>query len=466
MRLDFPFGEWLPDAPSIGVDGLEVCTGVVHQADGYAPYPLSVTQTYTGTITGTRIGAATMYQTDGTPLVVIGTTDDLYVILGGAATATGLGLSLSSRDTWQFERFGSSIYATNKSAGLFRLADVDTDTTFSLVTAPKARCIARIGDFLVLGDINDGGTLYPYRVQWSPFNNPTGTWGTDIATQAGYVDMLERYGAVTGFSSGETAIIFQERGASRIVPGGTGAFSKEVIEEGRGCYGPSAIAEYGSRTFVLGPDGVYAYSGGTPENVSAGKVWQTLIADADLATLDQADLVIDWSRRALIVGVKKSGETETTILSLSMDTGWWTKLADLTQSVLFEGFDTTTDKRVLGAAVSAGTFLFLFTEVAESITNVVLTTKRFQPSESRTFLNEFWIIANAAGLTSNVEIQAYNGSLDGTPSSKSGALSEGYFPFTLDGRQFDVTVSFLSFGLSADPKLYGFQLNAMDSGRF
>lgn len=467
MIQEYQFGEWLPDAPAYGVDGLEECLGMVHQSDGYAPYPIGESISYTGTISGTVIGADTFYQTDGTPVLVIGTTSDLYFIEGGAANASSLSLSLSASDTWQFERFGSSIYATNKTAGLHRLADIDSNTTFSSVTAPKAKCIARIGDFLVLGNLDDGGTDYPYRVQWSPYNNPTGTWGTDIATQAGYVDMMERYGEVTALSDGEVAVIFQEHGASRMTPGGVAAFDKEIIDEGRGCVGPSAIAEHGGRTFFIGSDGVYVFDGGGTQDISSGKIWKTFTGEADIADVRKFSLSIDWARRALILAAKKAGEAKTIVYAYSLDTGWWSKpLGSMTQSVVFETRADATSQRVTGTVFISSAAISTFSDETGVLSLVQMTTKRFQPNpRGRSQVNGFWLLSDSAGLTPSITISAFDGSLDDTATTD---MENGrdYTPIVLDGRQFSVTISFFSIGSASDPRIFGFQLDSVESGMY
>lgn len=44
---------------------------------------------------------------------------------------------------------------------------------------PKARRITVVGDFIVMGNLDEGGTQYPNRVRWSGFNNSE-AWGLTI----------------------------------------------------------------------------------------------------------------------------------------------------------------------------------------------------------------------------------------------------------------------------------------------
>ena len=81
-----------------------------------------------------------------------------------------------------------------------------------------------------------------FRVRWSAFNNPQATWGTDIATQMGYVDMPSRFGVVTGLSGGEIGLILQKYAVHAFdYVGGRSAFNARIIDEERGCVSPASI---------------------------------------------------------------------------------------------------------------------------------------------------------------------------------------------------------------------------------
>lgn len=302
MKVDFPFGPWLPDAPDYKNPGLTVCDNVYAINGAYDPIKSLVA---TGeTVTGDVRGVKRFDLPDGTPVICVGTTTDLFVIRGSTVYASSLSLSLSDGDYWSFDQLNHSIYAVCETSGLYRLASIFTDNTFSANAGspPKAAVLDVVGDFLMLGNLTDiDSSDQPYRVRWSGFNNPTADWVTDIGRQSGYVDMPAKYGEVTGIAGGKFDLIFQRNAISRIwYTGGPTVFAKEVIEDERGCPARKSIARVGGDIYFLAHDGFCRTDGSGVEVISSDLVWQWFQDNLNKGFLKFTQAAVDWANRSIV----------------------------------------------------------------------------------------------------------------------------------------------------------------------
>lgn len=311
MIQDIPFGPFLPDAPSYKNPGLVRCENVYAASSAYNPIRALVP--FNITVSGEVRGAARVDLADSDSLMVVGTDSDLYIMRAGVFFPSGLGLSLIEDETWSFDQLGRSLYATCSTGGLYRLENILIDNTFAPCpgSPPRAAQLDTVGDFLFLGNLFDiDGTDQPYRVRWSAFNNPTEDWVTDIGRQSGYVDMPARYGEVTGIFGNRFDIIFQKHGISRVwFSGGATVFSKEVIEDERGCPAPSSIVSVGGFVYFLASDGFCRTNGATVEVISSDRVWSWFLDELADGYLYRTQGAVDWANRSIIWSFYPSGFT-------------------------------------------------------------------------------------------------------------------------------------------------------------
>lgn len=311
MIEEYPLGEFAPDAADYKNPGLVECENVYALASGYSPI-MSLVQS-DDTVTGEVRGAVNVRIGSQSTILVVGTDTDLYVYRSGSFTASGLALSLTTDESWSFERFGGSFYASCKTEGMFRLTDVDVDNTFATSggTPPAARVINAVGDFLMTGNLIDiDASDQPYRIRWSAFNNPTGTWTTDIATQSGYVDMPTKYGEVTAVYGSRFDLIFQKSGISRIwYTGGASVFNKEIIEDDRGCDATNSIVRVGGSIYFLSADGFCRTDGSGVDVISSDRVWKWFQDTADVPRTTLVQGAVDWANRSIIWSFMAEGFT-------------------------------------------------------------------------------------------------------------------------------------------------------------
>ena len=311
MIVDLPFGEWLPDQPD-QKNALVKAEGVIADAGCYRPIP-SLATVAAFLPSGTCAGAFRANRTTGQSIVCVGTSDDLYTIVGASVTASGLGLSLGDNPVWIFERFNRYVFATAGGVTYF-LGDIDVDAVFvpSTGSPPQARAMGRVGDMLILGNLvqDIDSSFAPYRVRWSAFNNPAGTWTDDIATQSGAVDMDAAYDEVTAIAGGRYGLICQKDAISRIVyTGGSSAFSKELIEEQRGCIAPASVVRVGAFAFGLGRDGFWQSNGATVQLISSGRVWEWFQTNVDPVLVEKTQATVDYRNRCIMWNFFPSGTT-------------------------------------------------------------------------------------------------------------------------------------------------------------
>ena len=355
MIQDFPFGEWLPDQPEYQNPGILTAENVWAGGAGYQPIPAPRAKTQS--VTGTVRGAERYDLPDGTPLIVVGTTTDLFVIRGSVVWPSGLALGLGADDWWTFAPFGRSVYAMCRTHGLFKLPSILTGTAFVAGTGspPKASSIDAVGDFLMAGNlIESGGADEPYRVRWSSFNNPDAAWDNDIARQSGAVDMPSRFGPVSRVVGGAFNLIFQESGISRIwYTGGPTTFAKELIEDDRGCAAPKSIVRVGGAAYFLAHDGFCRTSGAGSENLSSGRVWDWFKDRSNAAQIRSVQGAVNWRTRSIIWSFASSGSDALNAqLIYNLSTQRWTS-ATIQADMLVGGAQIpididTTDASVVG----------------------------------------------------------------------------------------------------------------------
>jgi len=460
MRTGIKFGDFLPDGPDFENPGLTKCQNVYPTAGGaYGPYrgPIPTALSVTGTI----IGAKRFNKTNGSRFIVCATTSDLYVIDTTTSFASGLGLSLAGTDRFVFDQFEESIYATTKAGSTYVLTNVDTDTTFSLSTGspPSGNAMARVGDFMFMGDLTDlDASDQPYRVRWSQFNNPDVSWVTDVATQAGFVGMPKQYGPVTGITGGDVGLILQKFGVSRIMyVGGNTAFNKEIIDKERGCTAPSSIVQVGPMTYYAAHDGFCRTDGSEVQIISTEKVWSWFSKNSDAINLDKIAGAVNWVAKCVVwvfYGTSATGFTKQLIYNWEQDR--WSS-AEISIDYIVEGtqdgvtlegvsaiypdidlmslsLDSPVFKaqgRMLSAFIGGVLYDFLGNPL-----EAIFETGDFQPKTgARTFVSG--VVPLVENIDGNTKVAVATRNLPGEAVSYSSDTqigSLGFAPFNADGR--------------------------------
>lgn len=323
--VDIPLAEWLPDRAPLGVP-VNVATNVIPWVDGYKPFPSfasyssnSLTAKFQGGIFA-RDNAANIYAYagDATNLYALSSAAWSSVSGGGSlltegadtlVTEAGLEITVegdyttASDDWWEFIQWGQTVITVNGHTDAPQVITLGgTNFTDLGGSPPKARHIAIVRDFVVLGNINDG-TSYPSRVRWSGINN-SASWTVSATTQADYQDLQGEGGWVQKIVGGEYGLVFQERAIWRMTyVGSPEIFQFDMIERERGAYAPQSVVGWGNMVFFLADDGFYAMvNGSSAVPIGDGKIDKTFLADyqtgnAHLITgaIDPVNKIVLWA---------------------------------------------------------------------------------------------------------------------------------------------------------------------------
>lgn len=290
-----PFGEWLPDQPTLGLQGSTVVTNALPDANAYKPMPsLNVFSTAVG---GRVLGGIHATDAAGNGYNYAGDNSALYALsqqsfstatrtVGGAYTTLG-------DDMWEFANWGNTIIAVNGHTDLPQQISLGGVNFANLSTGVKARHIAIMRDFVVLGNVSDSAANV-YRVRWSAINNP-GSFTADAATLSDYQDLPSEGGPVQRLIGGEGGgYVFQQRAITRMAfVGSPLVFQFDKVQSRIGAFSPQSVANYQNIVFFLSEDGFYAFDGNELDPIGRGKVDAFFRADLHQSYSQRVHAAID-----------------------------------------------------------------------------------------------------------------------------------------------------------------------------
>jgi hypothetical protein len=333
-------GEWRPDAPDLGNSGL-TAQNVIPWPGGYKSFPsvTVVSDALDARVQGgyfARDDVANVYN-------LAGTSTKLYQQVAGSvdyvdvSRSSGGAYATATDDWWEMAQWGATVIATNYFDDPQVLTLGAANFTALGGTPPKARHIAVIRDFVVLGNINDG-TAYPNRVRWSAINN-SASWAVSAATQADYQDLQGDGGWVQKIVGGEYGLVFQERAVWKVsYIGSPVIFQFDMIERARGAWAPQSVIGWGAMTFFLAEDGFYMILGGSAAiPIGEGKVDKTFLADVKTAYNYRINAAIDPTNKIVMWAYPGAGSTDGTCNKIIIY-NWAIKRWSIVTGVSLEAF--------------------------------------------------------------------------------------------------------------------------------
>jgi len=316
------FGEWLPDQPGLS-GALTVAKNVVSQAIGYGPLPLQV-QIATGAAEN-LVSLHTATQTNGTTaLFAAGTTKVFKISPVGAFTdVSGATYSTPGADRIRFTQFGEQTIFTNNFDKL-QAYNVNTSTDFAdlSASAPVAKFITVVRDFVVVANTLESTTNYASRVRWSGINDET-TWTYSQTTQSDKQDIPDG-GNIVGITGGEFGLVFLDRSIVRMSYIGTPLiFQFDNISRGTGCLEANSIAQYQGVTFFLSDDGFYMCDGQKVTPIGSEKVDRYFFETINLSDIATMSAAIDPIRKLVVWNYPTTGNIRK-LLIYNFKTSRWT----------------------------------------------------------------------------------------------------------------------------------------------
>jgi hypothetical protein len=316
------FGEWMPDQPSVS-GALTDAKNVVSQAIGYGPFPAPVTFSTSNAAEDLTSLYAAKQPNGDTALFAAGLTK-IYTVSGvGAITQVKTGMTTANADRVRFTQFGKTVISTNN-ANKLQAWTLGTSTSFAdlSATAPIAKFITVVRDFVVCANTYESSVQQQYRVRWSALNDET-DWTENVNTQSDYQDIPDG-GQIVGIRGGEFGLIFLERAIHRMSYVGTPfIFQFDNISRGKGCMVAGSIAQYQGVTFFLSDDGFYICDGQNITAIGAEKVDRYFldnVSDSDFGTMSAA---VDPIRKLVIWNYKNVSGSRS-LLIYNFKTQKWT----------------------------------------------------------------------------------------------------------------------------------------------
>jgi hypothetical protein len=214
---------------------------------------------------------------DNNVVVVAGTGTDLFRQVGtNWVKVSGQTYTGKETDRWEFEQFGDRIIATNYVDPIQSL-EFGRRTFQPLIQSqlkPRARTMAIVRAFLVLGDLVEGGVRHPQRIRWSALDNVS-DFQPSITTQSNNADLFGSGGRVQRIIGGENGIVFQESSIwSMTYTGGDDIFVIDEVASNQGTDIAGSVIAHGASIYFWGRDGFYQMDrrGGTSSSIGSNRV--------------------------------------------------------------------------------------------------------------------------------------------------------------------------------------------------
>lgn len=297
----FQFAEWLPDLPPLNNPGSLVATNVYPASpNAYGPIP-SLLKTASFSSIGVVKGAFYARDNANNTYTYVGDSSALYVQSGGtfvnATNTTSSPYAVATGDSWEFVSWGQTVIAVDGNSDYPQQISLGAANFVSITAAPKARHIAVINNFVVLGNISDSATQVQ-RVRWSAINN-SGAWSQDSTTLSDLQDLVGDGGWIQKIIGGEQGgYVFQERAIWNMVfVGSPLIFQFTKLQAGIGAYAPQSVVNYENLIWFLANDGFKEFDGTNIRPIGQNKVDFTFLNDLDTSNLANV--------RGLVVPAKK-----------------------------------------------------------------------------------------------------------------------------------------------------------------
>lgn len=253
-------GQWAPDLPEYGHDGLVIARNCYPSILGYEP--IRSLTAVTASLPATWTGGGWFEGAGGNTALLAATAAALYTLTATTANSVH---TVATSQPWYFVQFGDLAIGVNGGAPVkFTLT---SGTAANLGGSPPAASYAAIvRDFVILA----GNSTNQNRYWNSAINNAEGwTAGTGQADQADIPDG----GPITGLAGGEFGLIFQEEAITLLeYTGGATVFQARKVVRGVGAVSHGSIAQHGRRCFFYSRKGFQMFVDGETVPIGRNKI--------------------------------------------------------------------------------------------------------------------------------------------------------------------------------------------------
>jgi len=275
LSEEIPFPEWAPDLGRYKT-GATVAKGCFSYGGIYKP--IQQLGENSDALPDDCYGAYSMRTSDGVTHTFAATRTKIYKLNDQSwddVTWSSGDYNTGQDGFWIFTNFGDLVIATNYNDDI-QVMDVLLDSEFSQLssTAPRARYIFIVNNFLVALDTIDSDGVIPTRVRWSPLGQPGGDWTPSINTQAGFNDLFGGgFVNVAGTGNQDFGTIIQDTALWRMeYIGGDQIFTFSIEVQERGTKLARSVKTNGTVTYFLDEDGFYSFNGRQAFPIGRNKV--------------------------------------------------------------------------------------------------------------------------------------------------------------------------------------------------
>lgn len=303
----FPIGEFLPDQPDFNNPGSSLVQNVIWEtSQSVGPFP-----GFTGALTPLTArcqGAFGAKDASGIAKIFAGDAAKLYALNAGAGAnfadvSKGGGYTCTVDAFWNFTIYNETVIATDY-ADAIQAYTLGTSALFADLAsaAPKAKEVAVVKNFLMVGNTNDGTYgAQPQRVWWPDVNDITNwpTPGTQAAAavQSDYQDIHGDHGALQRIIPNVgpvDAVILMERAVWKCMYIGAPAiFGFYPMTGVKGCQAPGSAVLTEVGVIYYGTDGFYLCNGQSAVGIGYGKIDNYVKNNASVANLFRMVATLD-----------------------------------------------------------------------------------------------------------------------------------------------------------------------------
>lgn len=271
-----PLLGFMPDAPNTTPGALTTAVELIPSTRGMKASPVDA---LFATTPATAVGFRTVRKIDGTYVLVMGTSSNLYEWTGSAWSSIGSGFTSSH---WSFAQFGDITLATNRDANI---QSRTTGSFAAIANAPKARIVIAVQNFVVAFDTANGSASNnfgdtPDRWWCCAFQNPA-DWAISVDNQCVSERVVGNGGAITcalPFGTGWVAYK-DESMYLATYSGPPSVFNLQRIPGDQGCVGIDAAVNTDRGHVFVGTDDIWLYDGTRPVSIAVGKVKDYLFGE-------------------------------------------------------------------------------------------------------------------------------------------------------------------------------------------
>jgi hypothetical protein len=286
------FGDFLPDLPDHGSDGVSEALNV-YPSNGGRYRPVGQFEAHTSALPGPCKGASNFIAPSGRVVLIAGTATALYRQDGVGWALLASGYTMPDGGRWRFVQFGEFAIVSNHNDPPIKV-NLEDDTVADLGgSPPDMQAMAVVGNFVV-GTQIDGQVN---RIAWSGENDAE--WWTFAQHKSDYQDFPDG-GEVTGIVGGDVGLILQRSAVRRMAyVGGNVLFRFDKLSSNVGCATVHSVAQHGELAFWYAETGFKMWDGAQIKAIGHERVDASFASLYEVVNLDEISTAIDGQRHSV-----------------------------------------------------------------------------------------------------------------------------------------------------------------------